>query len=209
LPKASASREQIAGSPSRSFCLEIFGVPTKALAGQIVLGLVNGSFYAILSLELAVIFGMLNIVNFAHGALFMMGSIAARLSLAKFSDGDGNYCNSRSSACPERARFSSTVPSLSGSAALNRSSTTFRYSSFDSVPSLSRSAEAISAASTGLLTRVDREFRRGHGRVYRTAWKLLFWLPQDLRFRRYAGQSRRIALIAAKKLRIVMRLVTM
>jgi branched-chain amino acid transport system permease protein len=46
--------------------LEVFGVPTQALAGQVVLGLVNGSFYAILSLGLAVIFGMLNIVNFAH-----------------------------------------------------------------------------------------------------------------------------------------------
>ncbi len=48
---------------------EIFGVPTVAFMGQLMLGLVNGSFYAILSLGLAVIFGMLNIVNFAHGAL--------------------------------------------------------------------------------------------------------------------------------------------
>jgi len=61
--------------------VEIFGVPIQALAGQIVLGLVNGSFYAILSLGLAVIFGMLNIVNFAHGALFMMGAYVAWLML--------------------------------------------------------------------------------------------------------------------------------
>jgi len=54
---------------------------TQALAGQVVLGLVNGSFYAILSLGLAVIFGMLNIVNFAHGALFMMGAYVAWLML--------------------------------------------------------------------------------------------------------------------------------
>jgi branched-chain amino acid transport system permease protein len=61
--------------------VQIFGVPIQALAGQLVLGLVNGSFYAILSLGLAVIFGMLNIVNFAHGALFMMGAYAAWLLL--------------------------------------------------------------------------------------------------------------------------------
>jgi branched-chain amino acid transport system permease protein len=64
--------------------MEIFGVPTQALAGQLVLGLVNGSFYAILSLGLAVIFGMLNIVNFAHGALFMMGAYVAWLVLQWF-----------------------------------------------------------------------------------------------------------------------------
>jgi len=53
---------------------EIFGIPTAALLVQLLLGLVNGSFYAILSLGLAVIFGMLNIVNFAHGALYMAGA---------------------------------------------------------------------------------------------------------------------------------------
>jgi len=56
---------------------EIFGIPTAALLGQLLLGLVNGSFYAILSLGLAVIFGMLNIVNFAHGALYMTGAFFA------------------------------------------------------------------------------------------------------------------------------------
>ena len=54
--------------------MEIFGRPLPALLGQLLLGLVNGSFYAILSLGLAVIFGLLNIINFAHGALYMMGA---------------------------------------------------------------------------------------------------------------------------------------
>jgi len=53
---------------------EIFGVPLPALLGQVTIGLVNGCFYALLSLGLAVIFGMLNIVNFAHGALYMLGA---------------------------------------------------------------------------------------------------------------------------------------
>ena len=60
---------------------EIFGVPLPALLGQLMLGLVNGSFYAILSLGLAVIFGMLNIINFAHGALYMMGAFLAWMGL--------------------------------------------------------------------------------------------------------------------------------
>src|ERR1700710_224287 len=53
---------------------EIFGVPIQALFGQLLLGLVNGSFYAMLSLGLAVIFGLLGVVNFAHGALYMLGA---------------------------------------------------------------------------------------------------------------------------------------
>ncbi|MFL5039142.1 MAG: branched-chain amino acid ABC transporter permease, partial [Xanthobacteraceae bacterium] len=52
---------------------EIFGVPSQALFGQLLLGLINGSFYALLSLGLAVIFGMLNIINFTHGAQYMLG----------------------------------------------------------------------------------------------------------------------------------------
>jgi branched-chain amino acid transport system permease protein len=60
---------------------EIFGVPSQALFGQLLLGLINGSFYALLSLGLAVIFGMLNIINFAHGALYMMGAFMAYLLL--------------------------------------------------------------------------------------------------------------------------------
>jgi branched-chain amino acid transport system permease protein len=57
------------------------GVPPQALFGQLLLGLINGSFYALLSLGLAVIFGMLNIINFAHGAQYMMGAFAAYLLL--------------------------------------------------------------------------------------------------------------------------------
>jgi branched-chain amino acid transport system permease protein len=54
--------------------MEIFGIPHQAFLGQLMLGLVNGAFYAMLSLGLAVIFGLLDIVNFAHGALYMVGA---------------------------------------------------------------------------------------------------------------------------------------
>ncbi len=60
---------------------DIFGIPSQALFGQLLLGLINGSFYALLSLGLAVIFGMLNIINFTHGAQYMMGAFAAFLLL--------------------------------------------------------------------------------------------------------------------------------
>jgi len=60
---------------------EIFGIPSSALFGQLLIGLINGSFYALLSLGLAVIFGMLNIINFAHGAQYMMGAFAAYILL--------------------------------------------------------------------------------------------------------------------------------
>jgi branched-chain amino acid transport system permease protein len=56
---------------------DIFGISSQALFGQLLIGLINGSFYALLSLGLAVIFGMLNIINFAHGAQYMMGAFAA------------------------------------------------------------------------------------------------------------------------------------
>ncbi|MBK7355933.1 branched-chain amino acid ABC transporter permease [Propionivibrio sp.] len=59
----------------------LFDIPIQALMGQLMLGLVNGSFYATLSLGLAVIFGMLNIINFAHGALYMMGAFLAWMGL--------------------------------------------------------------------------------------------------------------------------------
>ena len=59
----------------------VFGVPGPLLFGQLSLGLINGAFYALLSLGLAVIFGMLNIINFAHGALFMLGAFAAWMML--------------------------------------------------------------------------------------------------------------------------------
>jgi branched-chain amino acid transport system permease protein len=61
--------------------IEIFGIPSQALFGQLLIGLINGSFYALLSLGLAVIFGMLNIINFSHGAQYMMGAFAAYLIL--------------------------------------------------------------------------------------------------------------------------------
>lgn len=60
---------------------ELFGIPVQALLGQLLLGLVNGSFYAVLSLGLAVIFGLLNIINFAHGTLYMLGAFVAWLGL--------------------------------------------------------------------------------------------------------------------------------
>ena len=60
---------------------EIFGIPSSALFGQLLIGLINGSFYALLSLGLAVIFGMLNIINFAHGAQYMLGAFTAYLLL--------------------------------------------------------------------------------------------------------------------------------
>jgi branched-chain amino acid transport system permease protein len=56
---------------------EFLGIPPQALFGQLLIGLINGSFYALLSLGLAVIFGLLNIINFAHGALYMMGAFIA------------------------------------------------------------------------------------------------------------------------------------
>ncbi|MDF2969749.1 MAG: transporter permease [Microvirga sp.] len=59
----------------------IFGIPTPALYGQILIGLINGSFYALLSLGLAVIFGLLRVINFAHGAQYMLGAFVAYLLL--------------------------------------------------------------------------------------------------------------------------------
>ena len=64
--------------------MDIFGIPIQAFLGQLLLGLVNGSFYAMLSLGLAVIFGLLGIVNFAHGALYMIGAYVAWIGLERF-----------------------------------------------------------------------------------------------------------------------------
>jgi len=64
--------------------MDIFGIPIQAFMGQLMLGLVNGSFYAMLSLGLAVIFGLLGIVNFAHGALYMIGAYVAWIGMEKF-----------------------------------------------------------------------------------------------------------------------------
>ena len=65
----------------------IFGIPTQALFGQLLIGLINGSFYALLSLGLAVIFGLLNIINFTHGAQYMMGAFCAYFLFAKLGVG--------------------------------------------------------------------------------------------------------------------------
>ena len=62
---------------------EIFGIPIQAFMGQLLIGLINGSFYALLSLGLAVIFGLLNIINFTHGAQYMMGAFVAWFLLNK------------------------------------------------------------------------------------------------------------------------------
>jgi branched-chain amino acid transport system permease protein len=64
--------------------MEIFGVPHQAMMSQLLLGLVNGSFYAMLSLGLAVIFGLLNVINFSHGALYMVGAFLAWMGLEYF-----------------------------------------------------------------------------------------------------------------------------
>src|ERR687896_2492433 len=60
---------------------ELLGIPPQALFGQLLLGLINGSFYAILSLGLAIIFGLLNIINFTHGAQYMMGAFVTWMLL--------------------------------------------------------------------------------------------------------------------------------
>ena len=64
--------------------MDIFGVPLPAMLSQLLLGLVNGSFYAMLSLGLAVIFGLLNVINFSHGAMYMMGAFVAWMGMAYF-----------------------------------------------------------------------------------------------------------------------------
>ena len=64
--------------------MEILGVPLQALMSQLLLGLVNGSFYAMLSLGLAVIFGLLNVINFSHGALYMVGAFLAYIGVTQF-----------------------------------------------------------------------------------------------------------------------------
>jgi branched-chain amino acid transport system permease protein len=78
-PLPACGERELRGAPAAM--IEIFGIPSTALFGQLLLGLINGSFYALLSLGLAVIFGMLNIINFSHGAQYMMGAFAAFLLL--------------------------------------------------------------------------------------------------------------------------------
>jgi branched-chain amino acid transport system permease protein len=64
--------------------MDIFGIPLPAMMSQLLLGLVNGAFYAVLSLGLAVIFGLLNVINFNHGALYMVGAFLAFIGLSQF-----------------------------------------------------------------------------------------------------------------------------
>src|ERR1700704_3290181 len=63
---------------------QLFGIPIQALFGQLLIGFINGSFYALLSLGLAVIFGLLNVINFAHGAQYMIGAFCAWIGLTYF-----------------------------------------------------------------------------------------------------------------------------
>ena len=65
----------------------VFGIPVQAFLGQLLVGLINGSFYAMLSLGLAIIFGLLRIINFAHGALYMLGAFVGYLLLANLGIG--------------------------------------------------------------------------------------------------------------------------
>ncbi|HUJ74933.1 MAG TPA: branched-chain amino acid ABC transporter permease, partial [bacterium] len=67
----------------------LLGIPPQVLFGQLLLGLINGAFYALLSLGLAVIFGMMNVINFAHGAQYMMGAFIAWLALNTLGIGYG------------------------------------------------------------------------------------------------------------------------
>ena len=78
----------------------------QALLGQLLLGLVNGSFYAMLSLGLAVIFGLLNIINFAHGALYMMGAFAGWMALNYFGV---NYWVDAGAGAADRRRASASL----------------------------------------------------------------------------------------------------
>ena len=84
LTRDASPRSRGEANPRRLLMFEIFGIPSQALFGQLLLGLINGSFYALLSLGLAVIFGMLNIINFAHGAQYMMGAFTAYMLLQYF-----------------------------------------------------------------------------------------------------------------------------
>ena len=68
---------------------ELLGITPQALASQLLIGLINGSFYALLSLGLAVIFGLLNVINFTHGAQYMLGAMVAWLGLPKLGIGLG------------------------------------------------------------------------------------------------------------------------
>jgi branched-chain amino acid transport system permease protein len=84
MPRGRASGHAAVPARPQHVPMDIFGIPIQAFLGQLLLGLVNGSFYAMLSLGLAVIFGLLGIVNFAHGALYMIGAYVAWIGLDRF-----------------------------------------------------------------------------------------------------------------------------
>ena len=91
-PTRLSARRKDGGCPlvevgRRRASAEIFGIPTQALFGQLLIGLINGSFYALLSLGLAVIFGLLNIINFTHGAQYMLGAFCAYFLLNRLGIG--------------------------------------------------------------------------------------------------------------------------
>ena len=99
--------------------IPILGIPPQALFGQLLIGLINGSFYALLSLGLAVIFGLLNIINFTHGAQYMMGAFGAWFLLQT----PGSAIGGRSSSRPSRSGSSASCSSAPCSSASTSSIT--------------------------------------------------------------------------------------
>jgi branched-chain amino acid transport system permease protein len=91
---------------------DIFGIPLAVLYGQLLIGLINGSFYAMLSLGLAVIFGMLNIINFAHGAQYMMGAFCAYLLLNGISVPVIDFAAVRETGLAGATHFEQVTPGL-------------------------------------------------------------------------------------------------
>jgi branched-chain amino acid transport system permease protein len=91
---------------------DIFGIPLAVLYGQLLIGLINGSFYALLSLGLAVIFGMLNIINFAHGAQYMMGAFCAYLLLNGISVPVIDFAAVRETGLAGATHFEQVTPGL-------------------------------------------------------------------------------------------------
>src|ERR1700692_2142537 len=75
------NRSAVCGNKGVCLSMNIFGIPLQAMMSQLLLGLVNGSFYAMLSLGLAIIFGLLNVINFAHRTLYMLGAFVAWMGL--------------------------------------------------------------------------------------------------------------------------------
>ena len=100
---SSAAEYRLNAARATGIMFELIGIPPQVLFGQLLLGLINGSFYAMLSLGLAVIFGMLNVINFAHGALYMMGAFVAYFLLEYAASATGRPCCSRRSSSARSA----------------------------------------------------------------------------------------------------------